>query len=115
MSKALLGSLVGLVLGTALGLLDALSVGAGGSAPYVPYARSLFVGGVVKGLLTGGVAGMVAQRTRSFSASFATGVLAAVAFTVLAWVATHDMTHPPLLPAIALGGASAVAAYRWGR
>ena len=113
MSKALLGALVGLVMGSALGLLDADA--ASRAAPYAPHARGLLLGGMVKGLLTGGVAGMVAARTRNFSATFASGVLASVAFTLLAWIATHDITYPPLLPAIALGGTCAVAAYRWGR
>ncbi len=100
-------------MGGALGLIDAWP--ASPAAAYGPSVRGLILGGMVKGLLTGGVAGMVAQRTRNFSATFATGVLAAIAFTLLAWIATHDITRPPLLPAIALGGTAAVAAYRWGR
>lgn len=113
MSKGLLGTLTGLVLGSALGLLDALA--ATRSSALAPFALDLYLGGIVKGGLTGAVAGVTASRTRRFAPTFVAGVLAAAGFTMLAWIATHDMSRPPLLPAIALGGAAAVAAFRWGR
>ncbi len=113
MSKGLLGAMIGLQLGSVLGLLDAIA--AYRTPLLAPWALNLFLGGMVKGLLTGGVAGVVAGRTRSFSPTFAAGVLSAAIFTMLAWIVTRDLSRPPLLPAIALGGATAVAAFRWGR
>ena len=106
-------AVVGLVAGVLMGGLHAVIWF---TRPEVrSIAMSLFLAEIVKGGVTGATAGIVAARTRRFSPALLAGVGGGIAYTLLAWIASHNTGRPPILPAIAVGGVSALAAWRWGR
>lgn len=110
--KTLVGLFVGLLLGALAGALEALRVSSGIALTAV--GGSLLMGGMAKGAATGLIAGFAAGRTHSFSPTLLAGVGAALALTLLAWLASHDTGRPHILPAIAIGGVAAVVSLRWG-
>ncbi len=109
MPKTLIGLLAGLILG-ALDGFGAPALARGSGVPMIDLA-----GGLARGAAIGLVAGLVAARTQRFSPTLLAGVGAGIALTVLAWIASRTTAYPQFLSGIAIGGVSAVAAYRWGR
>ncbi len=112
MPKTLVGLFVGVLLGALAGALEAFRVSSG--VQWTAVGGNLFMGGIAKGAATGLIAGFAASRTRSFSPTLLAGVGAALALTLLAWLASHDTGRPHILPAIAIGGVAAVASLRFG-
>jgi hypothetical protein len=106
--KLIIGVMVGLVLGA----LDALP--AFRNVNLRPIAVDLLMGGIIKGALTGGVAGAVAARTRRFPPTLLAGVGTGILLTIVAWIASHEIGRPGVLPSIAIGGVAAVVTLRWG-
>jgi len=113
MSKPLLG----LTLGAILGLID------GASAYLYPYPdvkaaiMGIVIGSTFKGLLTGVLAGAVAQRLRSLPLGilFGLAVGLTLSYLVAAMPGEHHYYVEIMLPGAALGAVVGFATQRFGR
>ena len=111
MNKALLG----LILGGILGVFDGLT------AWFTPAVRAqlvgIVIGSTVKGLITGVVAGLFARRVNSLPAGivFGLAVGALLSYAVAAIPAEHHYYFEIMLPGTILGVITGFATQRFGR
>jgi hypothetical protein len=114
MSKPLLG----LIVGTILGLLD------GASAWFTPDARPIFlsiiIGSTIKGLITGVFAGWIARVTNSMVLAIVSGLALGLLLSYLAAATSPDPNghyyySEIMLPGCALGAIAGFASQKLGR
>jgi hypothetical protein len=108
MSKPVLGLTVGAI----LGFLD------GVSARFSPEARPLMVtivGSTLKGLATGLIAGLVAQRRRSTALGIGTGLVAGFVLSSLAAIGQNGHYLEIVLPGMLLGALTGFVTQRYPR
>jgi hypothetical protein len=107
MSKPMLGVLVG----TALGLIDGLS------AWFSPDARTMMLpiiaGSTVKGLLTGLAAGLLARRSQSMAVGVISGVAIGGALSTIAAIDQEGHRLEIILPGMMLGALVGFATQRY--
>jgi hypothetical protein len=93
--------ILGVVVGSVLGLLDGLS------AWFYPEARpmimTIVIGSTIKGLLTGLAAGLVAKWRRSLALGVATGAVVGLILSVIAAQGQPDHFWPIVLPGMLVG------------
>jgi hypothetical protein len=103
-------TLLGLLVGGGLGLIDGLS------AWFTPEARpqivSIVLASTVKGLLTGAAAGEVARRWRSMTLAVTVGIVVGFVLSVLAAMGHPDHYWEIVLPGMLVGLLAGVIAQR---
>lgn len=101
---------VGVTLGAALGLVDGLS------AWFYPEARpmlaAIVIGSIVKGVLTGLAAGLVARRRRSIVLGIVTGLAVGLVLSTLAALGQPEHYWAIVLPGMLVGLITGIATQR---